>query len=199
MKANKKTFWGKLRAELFRAGYRAFHIFDASKNNHYPIFTFVVSIVEITLFFIMVGLDAPNGGNIQALSCQIKLQFGALSSPLIANDHSQIWRIFTSIFLHASIYHLLDNMFVQILMGWPLERKYGPWITAFIYLGSGIGGNIFSLIFESNRFTYVVGASGCACGFLGSYISDWVKNRQSIKMPILRAVFVVLAIIFTFC
>jgi len=197
MKNKQKTFFGKLRAELFRAGYSTFHIFDADGKNHLPIFIFTVSIVEIILFFLMLGLD-PEGSTLQALSYNIKFEFGALASRVIANDYSQIWRVFTNIFLHASLTHVLDNVFVQILMGWPIERKFGFWITAFIYIVSGIGGSIFSLVFESLEFSIVVGASGCACGLLGSYISDWIKNRQSIKMPIIRIVFVVISIVLLF-
>jgi len=197
MKINKKTFFGKLRAELFRAGYRAFHVFDADGKNHWPIFIFTVSIVEVIIFFLMLGLDS-NESTLQMLSYNIKFKFGGLASRVIANDYAQVWRVFTNIFLHASLTHVLDNVFVQIFMGWPLERKYGFWITAFIYIISGIGGSIFSLVFESLEFTIVVGASGCACGLLGSYISDWLKNRQSIKMPILRATFVAVTIILLF-
>jgi len=195
--SKQKTFFGKLRAEFFIAGYRAFHVFDADGKNHLPFFIFMISIVDATIFAVMLTIDGSNS-SISQLSTEIEIKFGALDSGIIAANNLQIWRVFSSIFLHASLEHLLNNLAAQILIGWSIERKFGFWITAFIYILSGIGGNIFSLVFESFTYTTVVGASGCACGLLGTYISDWIKNRESIKMPILRAIFVAVVIILLF-
>jgi len=195
--SKQKTLFGKLRAEIFNAGYAVYHLFDADGKNHWPIFIFSVSFVEIVLFFLMLCLDHANSTALQ-LSCDIKLKFGALDAKLIASYPLQFWRIFSSVFLHASVLHLVNNLAAQIMIGWTLERKYGFLVTAFIYIVSGIGGNLFSLIFESLEFEIVVGASGCAFGLLGSYISDWIKNRESIRLPILRAGFVIICIVLLF-
>jgi len=196
---NKQTTCaGKMLSELYRIGYRFFHCLDSDGKQHKVFFIFLVSVIQIIIFILMVTTDAKNGGTPQKLSVDVKVQFGALSFDLIKANHSEFYRVFTSIFLHASVTHLVNNLAAQILMGYSIERKFGFLVTGLIYIVSGIGGNIFSLVFERNYFFAIVGASGCVYGLVGSYISDWVKNRETIKLPITRGILVGLCIILLF-
>jgi membrane associated rhomboid family serine protease len=54
----------------------------------------------------------------------------------------QSWRLFTPIFLHVGIIHLLLNMFAQVTMNGPMERMMGtiPWLI--VYIAGGVYGNV---------------------------------------------------------
>ena len=58
----------------------------------------------------------------------------------------QLYRFFAPIFLHAGIIHLILNLFNQLVIGIPLERKFGSIRIAIIYILSGIGGILLSAV-----------------------------------------------------
>ena len=65
------------------------------------------------------------------------LQHGAMYEPYIIDGH-EYYRIFTCIFLHFGISHLLNNMVLLGALGWNLELEIGKIRFLIIYLGSGI-------------------------------------------------------------
>jgi membrane associated rhomboid family serine protease len=92
----------------------------------------------------------------------MKTTFGllAFSSPYLF----EIWRIFTSLFLHASASHLFFNMLGLYFFGKVLERELKPKKFLLIYFLSGIAGN---LVYGFTSSIPVVGASGCVFGLMG--------------------------------
>jgi membrane associated rhomboid family serine protease len=60
----------------------------------------------------------------------------------------QVWRLITYMFLHASIDHILWNMFVFWMLGAMLERQLGtkPFLT--LYFASGVAGGLFEVGFN---------------------------------------------------
>ena len=51
------------------------------------------------------------------------------------------WRLVTSMFLHANIWHLAVNMYSLYFAGSLLEQVIGRWRFALLYFGSGIAGS----------------------------------------------------------
>jgi len=77
------------------------------------------------------------------------------------------YRILSSVFVHANIGHLFFNMFSLYAFATGIEMKYGPKVTAYIYLCSGLGASILSLILHRNDRNYrALGASGAVCGII---------------------------------
>ncbi len=76
----------------------------------------------------------------------------------------QVWRLFTSLFLHASASHLFFNMLGLYFFGKVLEEEVDPKKFLLIYFLSGIVGN---LVYGFTSATPVVGASGCVFGLMG--------------------------------
>uniref|UniRef100_A0A915KT70 Peptidase S54 rhomboid domain-containing protein n=1 Tax=Romanomermis culicivorax TaxID=13658 RepID=A0A915KT70_ROMCU len=64
-------------------------------------------------------------------------------SYLIFNPETKLqsWRFFTYMLLHTSFIHLMYNLFVQLLVGVPLERVYGSLRILIIYFAGGLSGN----------------------------------------------------------
>ena len=105
-------------------------------------------------------------------------QHGAMYEPMVTQQH-EFYRIFTSMFLHFGITHLLNNMVLLGALGWSLELEIGKMRFLIIYLVSGIGGNLLSLYFGISAETYAVsaGASGAIFGLMGALLYVVIANR----------------------
>lgn len=77
----------------------------------------------------------------------------------------EIWRWFTSMFMHASASHLFLNMLGVYFFGKILEKEVkAQWFVA-IYFASGLMGN---LVFMFTSLNPVIGASGAMFGIMGA-------------------------------
>jgi membrane associated rhomboid family serine protease len=79
----------------------------------------------------------------------------------------EYYRLITSQFFHIDWAHLIFNMFSLYSFARHLELIYGIPVTALIYFGSAIGGDILALILHRKNLHYrAVGASGAICGII---------------------------------
>lgn len=106
------------------------------------------------------------------------LDYGAAYTPYIVQN-GEVYRLFTSMFLHFGIEHLVNNMLVLFVLGSRLEQVIGKLRFLFIYLAGGIAGNIFSLILElrNQDFSVSAGASGAVFAVMGAMIYVVIRNK----------------------
>lgn len=108
-------------------------------------------------------------GHVDAISLEkIGAQFGP---DLIKGEY---WRIFSAMFLHASLLHIGSNMLVLFLFGVQAERSFGSFKFLLIYFLSGIAGGLLTQF--SNPISISVGASGAIFGLLGALLSYSIVN-----------------------
>ena len=95
----------------------------------------------------------------------------------------QYWRLLTSVFLHAGLSHLGSNLLVQILMGNAVERNLGHIRYLALYLLSGIGGNVISVLYDRAQGVniYSVGASGAVFGVMGTLFVLIIRGRKKLR------------------
>ena len=134
--------------------------------------------VTIALIAINVGiylLELAIGGSQDGTGNKIWLH-GALvgegayvdGSPAgVANG--EWWRLITSAFLHAGIFHLATNMLGLYWLGRVLEVLIGSWRYLLLYLASALSGAAGAL-WLSGPFDVTVGASGAIFGILGALL-----------------------------
>ena len=106
-------------------------------------------------------------------------------------EQKQYWRLLTSVFLHSGLSvflhsgltHLGSNLLVQVLMGNAVERNLGHIRYLILYLVSGIGGNVISVLYDRAQGvnTYSVGASGAVFGVMGALIVLIIKGRKKLR------------------
>ncbi|NOX71917.1 MAG: rhomboid family intramembrane serine protease [Candidatus Micrarchaeota archaeon] len=85
----------------------------------------------------------------------------SFSMPLVY----QLWRLFTSIFLHAGASHIFFNMIGLYYFGNIVEENVSGKAFLLVYFLSGLAGNI---AFGLTSASVVVGASGCVFGLMGA-------------------------------
>lgn len=88
----------------------------------------------------------------------------ALGGPIVADG--DWYRIITSGFLHAGVFHLGFNCFALWIMGRSLEQFLGRARFVALYLVSLLGGSVGVLLLEPNALA--VGASGAIFGLFGA-------------------------------
>jgi membrane associated rhomboid family serine protease len=125
-----------------------------------PITTVLIAI-NVLVYLITVG----QGGGVSAPGGKL-FENGALYGPLVADG--DWWRLFTAMFLHASLLHIAFNMFALWLFGSVVERSVGPLRYVLVYVASGLAGSAGALIATPNAVT--VGASGAIFGLLGALL-----------------------------
>jgi membrane associated rhomboid family serine protease len=81
------------------------------------------------------------------------------------------WTTFTSMFMHADLWHLFSNMIFLWTFGRRLEDACGHWRYLLFYLFAGMVGNLgFALLHPAIEDLPGIGASGAISGVMGAYL-----------------------------
>ncbi|KAK7402193.1 hypothetical protein VNO78_14253 [Psophocarpus tetragonolobus] len=100
-------------------------------------------------------------------------KMGALEVDKVVSRH-QVWRLFSCIWLHGGVVHVLANMLSLVFIGIRLEQEFGFVRIGFLYVISGFGGSLLSALFIQEGIS--VGASGALFGLLGGMLSELLIN-----------------------
>jgi len=117
------------------------------------------------------------GSGVFEPNSKILIQWGTNYGPLTLDG--EWWRLFTAMFLHFGILHLLLNMWALWSLGTLTERFFGSVHYLLLYLFAGMCGSIASLLW--NPGVNSAGASGAIFGVIGGLLAFMV-NPQS-RMP----------------
>ena len=147
------------------------------------------SYILIALTIIFFGLQYLS---ILIFGTDILAVLGAKSNELILNG--EIWRFFTPVLLHGSIFHLGFNMYALYSIGPSLERIFGSPSFLLLYAFGAVFGNIFSFIFSPHPS---LGASTAIFGLIAAQGVYIYKNRHLLgnaSKSILRNVIMVIIV-----
>ena len=112
---------------------------------------------------------------------QFMLTHGACFAPLV--KEGEVYRLFTAMFLHFGVEHLIGNMLLLIFLGDTLERVVGSVRYLIIYLLGGLGGNVLSCCIALYRKNYAVsaGASGALFAVIGALVYLVLRKRGDVE------------------
>ncbi len=85
--------------------------------------------------------------------------------------------LFSSIFLHAGLFHLAGNMLFLYIFGDNVEHRLGPWKYLLAYLFFGAAATLFFALFVPGSLVPLIGASGAISGVMGCYFLWFPRNR----------------------
>lgn len=148
-----------------------------------PIVTYIIMAICIILFILM----ELSGGSTNS---QTLLKYGANLDVLVKNG--EYYRLFTCIFLHIGIMHLLCNLYSLYVIGREVENLFGKIKYIIIFILSGIFGSIMSLAFTHN--TISAGASGAIFGLLGALLYFGMHYRTYLGEAIKRSIIPIIVV-----
>jgi rhomboid family protein len=85
--------------------------------------------------------------------------------------------IFTSMFMHASILHILGNMIFLWIFGNNVEDSMGPLKFLAFYILGGVAALALQVAIAPNSTAPTIGASGAIAAVLGGYILLYARAR----------------------
>jgi rhomboid protease GluP len=129
-----------------------------------PIIVYLNLLVFILMVLSGVSAFEPDSSSL--------IMWGADFRPLTLDG--QWWRLFTSIFLHIGLIHILMNMYALIYIGLLLEPYLGKLRFASAYLFTGLISSISSIYWHPN--TISAGASGAIFGMYGVFLAMLTTN-----------------------
>ena len=100
--------------------------------------------------------------------------------------------LFTSMFLHAGLMHLLGNMLFLWIYGDNVEHRLGGILFVVWYLATGAAATLFHAAFASGSPIPLVGASGAISGVLGFYFMWFPHNRVRVLLFLIFIVRVIM-------
>ncbi len=100
-------------------------------------------------------------------------------------DSFPLVTLFTSMFMHGGLGHLLGNLVFLWVFGPAVEEATGPWRYALYYLAWGIAAAGAHIWVDPTSAVPVLGASGAIGGVLGSYLLLFPSSKLEVVVPLL--------------
>jgi membrane associated rhomboid family serine protease len=151
--------------------------------------TMVLIAINVVVYLIEI---ASGPGGLEATGGKIAYDFG-LFGPFVAEG--EWYRLVTSAFLHAGIFHIGFNMLLLFLLGRLLEPSLGTPRFLAIYFASLLAGSFGALLLDPNALT--VGASGAVFGLFGTGFLI-ARDRGMTALATQLGFLIVLNLAFTF-
>lgn len=146
----------------------------------------IVFIIMIAYGYVTYGtLNGPEHGGVLT-------DLGAKVNVLVANG--QVWRLFTAMFLHIGVIHLLFNLYALNALGPLVESYFGHFRFAAIYLIGGLFGSLASYAFSPAPSAGASGAVFALAGAITVYFLKYRENYGARGRAILNNMFLVIGI-----
>ena len=133
----------------------------------------------ITLNIIVYAYIAILSGNFTVIDYDVIRQYGQYNSFVLSGGYLQL---FTAMFVHIDIVHLLGNMFFLLIFGLRTEELFTIQEYVATYFLSGLAGNLLTLLFGPSMVS--AGASGAIFGLFGACT---IYIRRSVGQSIIGA------------
>ena len=137
--------------------------------------TYILIALNVAIYI----AGAVVGGNAFITSDGVVAQWGQVNQSVFQGAYYQL---ITSMFIHASIVHLVGNMLFLLIFGLRGEEMFSLPEYLGVYLVGGLVGNVLSLAF--GPYFISVGASGAIFALFGACV---IYSRRSVRQSILGA------------
>ncbi len=109
----------------------------------------------------------------------------------------QYWRLFTALFTHSDLVHLLSNLPLFLIFGWYLRSFFGLRMFPIVALLAGIASNFLTVIFYEDN-TRLVGASGMLYAMVALWLFYYVRFETAYRFwnKVMRATAFALVLLF---
>ncbi len=110
-------------------------------------------------------------------------RYGFIPSVFLKNPVSELYTIFSSMFVHGSLMHLIGNVWFIWVFGPAVEGRLGFRRFMVLYLLSGVAAALLHGFSMPDSAIPMVGASGAVSGILGAYLVLFPRARVLTIIP----------------
>lgn len=108
-----------------------------------------------------------------------------LWSPNLAHDPVLgAVQLFTSMFVHASIFHLIGNLITLLAFALPFEERIGHRRFLGIYVATGLVGSLVQVAVSADSPILLMGASGAVAGIIGAFAASYPNLVVPLPLPL---------------
>ena len=163
---------------------------------------FIIILIVFIIQLIVDGVDPSNIENLEKVSfLPINLD-GRFTSTFctfkiaIQTNH-EIWRLVTSLFLHLTFEHIVNNALSTLILCTFSSILFGTWTSILLILLSGFTGNLYSECWQSPSTraggfsTALFGLNGALLGYL---IFNWRNMKKARLTKFIIIIFLVLSL-----
>lgn len=157
---------------------------DMTPRRSFPVVTLLLIIANVIVFIHQVTLPPA------AAEAFIRT-YGLVPAKIqmaLAGRHYTLEQafipMFTCMFLHGGILHILGNMWFLWIFGGNVEDRMGPLAYPLFYMICGIGSGLSQTAFSWGSHIPSIGASGAISGVLGAYIVFFPRSRILTLIPL---------------
>ncbi len=151
---------------------------DDVPERRYPFVTYILIGLNVLFFFV----ELAQGPRLQ----EFIYRWGTVPA-LVTRWPDQpdvLWTLFTSMFLHGGIAHLVGNMLYLNVYGKSLEGNMGAMRFLLFYLLCGLAGGVAHVVMNPASTVPAVGASGAISGVLGAYLLFFPRATVYLVVPL---------------
>ncbi len=139
---------------------------DENPTRTFPFVTIAIIVLNVMVF--LAELFHPSGMKYVVYS------YGAIPRNLLSSGNAQgipaVLTVFTSMFMHGGVLHILGNMLYLWIFGNNIEDRLGHVRFLAFYLVSGVVAAYAHALSTPSSIVPMVGASGAVSGILGAYL-----------------------------
>src|SRR5687767_9816911 len=143
---------------------------DVIPSRTKPGVTISIIIINISVYLFQVGLNE-------------RTQEVFIYSFGVVPAYFTVGSIFSSMFVHAGLAHLLGNMLFLWIFGDNVEDRMGHLRYVFFYLACGFVAAVSQVVLEPQSLVPMVGASGAIAGVMGAYLVLYPHSRVLMLFP----------------
>ena len=150
---------------------------DEIRAHRFPFVNYSLIALNIIVFI----LELMAGPNLETALYEIALIPANVTAGF---DLGDLKAIFTSMFLHAGLSHLLGNMLYLWIFGDNVEDRIGHFWYLVFYLAGGVVAAFAHVALNPNSVIPTVGASGAIAAVLGAYLILFPQVKVLTFVPI---------------
>jgi membrane associated rhomboid family serine protease len=136
-----------------------FPLKDENPTKRRPIVTYSLIIINTAIFVWSLVVGKFD---------QMIIEFGMKPGEVLRGLH--LYTLFTSMFLHGGVLHILSNMWYLWIFGDNIEDVLGRGKFILFYLGAGLAAGLAHVLSNPSSMIPTIGASGAIAGVLGAYM-----------------------------
>jgi len=147
-----------------------------------PVMTVAIITLNVLVFLYQLSLqlgisiEVDNPPLAAETAREFVLEFGLIPCrlaglcPVPADQPPPPFTVFSSMFLHGGVFHLVGNMLYLWIFGNNVEDTLGHVRYTIFYLLSGVAAAVTQVLVAPASYVPVIGASGAVSGVLGAYL-----------------------------